>query len=139
EMLSRSRQGGLGTKKMGTHAMWLMTSGRAMQTPDGGDEAQLPHGNGVLESALDCARLGLWLWDPASGRVSWAHGTHHPFGLRQAPPSSARQYLRLIPAGDRPRVLRYFRRILNRSEEHTSELQSRENLVCRLLREKKKR
>src|SRR5690606_40289814 len=26
----------------------------------------------------------------------------------------------------------------NRSEEHTSELQSRENLVCRLLREKKK-
>src|SRR5690606_41510507 len=27
--------------------------------------------------------------------------------------------------------------ILNRSEEHTSELQSRENLVCRLLLEKK--
>src|SRR5690606_41264418 len=28
-------------------------------------------------------------------------------------------------------------RIINRSEEHTSELQSRENLVCRLLLEKK--
>src|SRR5690606_38907136 len=28
--------------------------------------------------------------------------------------------------------------ILSRSEEHTSELQSRENLVCRLLLEKKK-
>src|SRR5690606_27936459 len=28
---------------------------------------------------------------------------------------------------------------LNRSEEHTSELQSRENLVCRLLLEKKKK
>src|SRR5690606_41600386 len=28
---------------------------------------------------------------------------------------------------------------LDRSEEHTSELQSRENLVCRLLLEKKKR
>src|SRR5690606_40713962 len=27
---------------------------------------------------------------------------------------------------------------ISRSEEHTSELQSRENLVCRLLREKKK-
>src|SRR5436309_7593112 len=27
--------------------------------------------------------------------------------------------------------------VLNRSEEHTSELQSRENLVCRLLLEKK--
>src|SRR5690606_40730493 len=31
-----------------------------------------------------------------------------------------------------------FRIILLRSEEHTSELQSRENLVCRLLLEKKK-
>src|SRR5690606_41982974 len=31
------------------------------------------------------------------------------------------------------------RMMLNRSEEHTSELQSRENLVCRLLLEKKKR
>src|SRR5690606_21339148 len=30
------------------------------------------------------------------------------------------------------------KRILDRSEEHTSELQSRENLVCRLLLEKKK-
>src|SRR5690606_12566679 len=30
------------------------------------------------------------------------------------------------------------RRFLHRSEEHTSELQSRENLVCRLLLEKKK-
>src|SRR5690606_39630837 len=30
-------------------------------------------------------------------------------------------------------------RALNRSEEHTSELQSRENLVCRLLLEKKKK
>src|SRR5690606_42009093 len=31
-----------------------------------------------------------------------------------------------------------FQRIGDRSEEHTSELQSRENLVCRLLLEKKK-
>src|SRR5207302_5512809 len=31
------------------------------------------------------------------------------------------------------------RRIPSRSEEHTSELQSRENLVCRLLLEKKKK
>src|SRR5436309_10266447 len=30
------------------------------------------------------------------------------------------------------------RNSMNRSEEHTSELQSRENLVCRLLLEKKK-
>src|SRR3954462_6037859 len=31
-----------------------------------------------------------------------------------------------------------FRRVLFRSEEHTSELQSHDNLVCRLLLEKKK-
>src|SRR5690606_41869328 len=31
------------------------------------------------------------------------------------------------------------KRLRNRSEEHTSELQSRENLVCRLLLEKKNR
>src|SRR5690606_41642903 len=30
-------------------------------------------------------------------------------------------------------------KIISRSEEHTSELQSRENLVCRLLLEKKKK
>src|SRR5690606_40469084 len=35
--------------------------------------------------------------------------------------------------GDRVRIY-----VTNRSEEHTSELQSRENLVCRLLLEKKK-
>ena len=31
------------------------------------------------------------------------------------------------------------RKLLNRSEEHTSELQSRGHLVCRLLLEKKKK
>src|SRR5690606_42070035 len=39
----------------------------------------------------------------------------------------------------RLRPLRPRRRGLRRSEEHTSELQSRENLVCRLLLEKKKK
>src|SRR2546430_11915349 len=33
---------------------------------------------------------------------------------------------------------RFFRRLPERSEEHTSELQSQSNLVCRLLLEKKK-
>src|SRR5690606_39368499 len=35
-------------------------------------------------------------------------------------------------------VIEEYRTRLGRSEEHTSELQSRENLVCRLLLEKKK-
>src|SRR5207302_6930611 len=39
---------------------------------------------------------------------------------------------RVIPRSRRPSAV-------SRSEEHTSELQSRENLVCRLLLEKKKK
>src|SRR2546422_7930273 len=38
-----------------------------------------------------------------------------------------------------PQVVMDRRRIVSRSEEHTSELQSRLHLVCRLLLEKKKR
>src|SRR5215475_15692132 len=40
---------------------------------------------------------------------------------------------------DRPRAGAADHRADGRSEEHTSELQSRENLVCRLLLEKKKK
>src|SRR5690606_41603530 len=44
------------------------------------------------------------------------------------------------PGVDRfPAQLRQGARQAGRSEEHTSELQSRENLVCRLLLEKKKK
>src|SRR2546428_6031989 len=39
--------------------------------------------------------------------------------------------------GDAPRYAKHFR--AKRSEEHTSELQSRSDLVCRLLLEKKKK
>src|SRR6266480_8039178 len=47
---------------------------------------------------------------------------------------------RLGPAPSRPPVLRRRRpRARVRSEEHTSELQSHVNLVCRLLLEKKKK
>src|SRR5690606_40346093 len=60
-----------------------------------------------------CVRLGIVLAVDAPGRAALAaHG--------------ARAQL----VYDRPRRIR--------SEEHTSELQSRENLVCRLLLEKKK-
>src|SRR5436309_6848861 len=43
------------------------------------------------------------------------------------------------PEHDRQRIEREAAPRQSRSEEHTSELQSRENLVCRLLLEKKKR
>src|SRR5690606_39395827 len=45
---------------------------------------------------------------------------------------------RLQPTADLPGPLGHARLFVMRSEEHTSELQSRENLVCRLLLEKKK-
>src|SRR5260221_2286843 len=43
------------------------------------------------------------------------------------------------PYMDRKGLLRLNRGCCNRSEEHTSELQSHSDLVCRLLLEKKKR
>src|SRR5690606_40642306 len=43
-----------------------------------------------------------------------------------------------LSPNQRPQGLQSDRNLVDRSEEHTSELQSRENLVCRLLLEKKK-
>src|SRR5438445_6535598 len=51
------------------------------------------------------------------------------FGDVIVPPPKEIQY---------PALLNFFRRRHDRSEEHTSELQSRQYLVCRLLLEKKK-
>src|SRR2546430_10224754 len=44
-----------------------------------------------------------------------------------------------LPDADLPRMLDWLRENNVRSEEHTSELQSQSNLVCRLLLEKKKK
>src|SRR5690606_1706918 len=41
-----------------------------------------------------------------------------------------------LSGGDARKLLNVLELVVNRSEEHTSELQSRENLVCRLLLEK---
>src|SRR2546422_6158475 len=65
-----------------------------------------------------------------------------PLGVRQAPPTTERLVElhvgeETVAANLRERVLR--RVELLRSEEHTSELQSRLHLVCRLLLEKKKK
>src|SRR2546427_3593736 len=51
-----------------------------------------------------------------------------------------RGVVRVTSLGSEPAGLRAFREALRRrSEEHTSELQSQSNLVCRLLLEKKKK
>src|SRR6266511_6001672 len=63
--------------------------------------------------------------------------------IRRPPRSTLFPYTTLFRSAHRrspPRFprSRSIRRPWRRSEEHTSELQSRENLVCRLLLEKKK-
>src|SRR5690606_42146141 len=58
-----------------------------------------------------------------------------PVALMTRMPSSI--VLNTASSSARSRARRWTR-IVRRSEEHTSELQSRENLVCRLLLEKKK-
>src|SRR5690606_29545096 len=67
----------------------------------------------LLGEVVDLLEQGPQLRLQVEGDVVWAHG-HHP---RPHPMSRTSQ---------------------TRSEEHTSELQSREKLVCRLLLEKKK-
>src|SRR2546427_7716077 len=49
------------------------------------------------------------------------------------------RFVDVLPALDSDRdLVRHLREYFERSEEHTSELQSQSNLVCRLLLEKKK-
>src|SRR5216683_4001176 len=63
--------------------------------------------------------------------------------IRRPPRSTLFPYTTLFrprhPFLRRPRRWRRHRHRLPRSEEHTSELQSRSDLVCRLLLEKKKK
>src|SRR5690606_39858483 len=76
-------------------------------------------------------------------------GTSFPSRARSQrtdPTCRARHRCRVLRAGDDPvhsrlsaRRPHYAAGAAKRSEEHTSELQSRENIVCRLLLEKKKK
>src|SRR3712207_8579132 len=66
----------------------------------------------------------------------------HPFICSRAKGMSTSAYLSCMNANFRTSSLRYFcinSCVVIRSEEHTSELQSRQYLVCRLLLEKKKK
>src|SRR5690606_41817508 len=70
--------------------------------------------------------------------LSGAHRDLHSFPTRRS--SDLRPARAAMKGGDaEPRVPTTIAADGLRSEEHTSELQSRENLVCRLLLEKKKR
>src|SRR5690606_42071499 len=82
------------------------------------------------------ARVGVALADDpadlAAGEAVVAGGTPGPPGLRWGVPGPD---LHVVVVG--ATALGHVT-VHGRSEEHTSELQSRENLVCRLLLEKKK-
>src|SRR3989449_2129420 len=66
-------------------------------------------------------------------------GVPHPEAVRRDHPALALQIAHRLLLGDEPALVALvFPRRGVRSEEHTSELQSRLHLVCRLLLEKKK-
>src|SRR3712207_8079725 len=80
---------------------------------------------------------------PSIEKVHWSSGTR---GVGPAE-RTGKSFTRYCPGGTRPAVSACRRLPTNpretkrcaRSEEHTSELQSRQYLVCRLLLEKKER
>src|SRR5690606_25355768 len=80
----------------------------------------------------------IWLW---TKRASYGSSASYSYsGTYQGSGSGTFSYnhtnnSRDWPTQNQTRIARWSK---TRSEEHTSELQSRENLVCRLLLEKKK-
>lgn len=67
-----------------------------------------------LLAALNGARLGAWLWDIESGRVSWSRGTQALFGFDpQRPLPADADYLDLLPEEDRARTRQVFQAIFN--------------------------
>src|SRR3712207_8765478 len=71
---------------------------------------------------------------------AWPLGRVRPLPSSRPPaPSTSVSVVSLIPARHLVGVPREQHRLAARSEEHTSELQSRQYLVCRLLLEKKKK
>src|SRR5690606_40243536 len=95
----------------------------------------------------DDARQAALLGRGGAARAACHQNRHNEHGERQDRRNPSRAYhqdsfvietLYQLDAGIIARVaLRWRGRRGGRSEEHTSELQSRENLVCRLLLEKK--
>src|SRR3954463_1295955 len=80
---------------------------------------------GVVSALALAAAVTLFAQTPTP-----SGGAQPPSGSGQAPPAAAQA----PPGGLSPAQAR----LRPRSEEHTSELQSHDNLVCRLLLEKKK-
>src|SRR3712207_7924015 len=84
------------------------------------EKKNVAHGAAHIKSTFNNTIVSIT--DPNGNVISWASAGHVGFkGSRKSTPFAAQMAAE------------------NRSEEHTSELQSRQYLVCRLLLEKKKK
>src|SRR5690606_41705855 len=107
-----------------THLVHLPAGHRALHSFPARRSSDLPSWGGVRCSAsrmrpVASSMRTTLLWRPVSSAIKANR-------VRRPPPSTVSHTSRTIRSNPR-------------SEEHTSELQSRENLVCRLLLEKKKK
>src|SRR5690606_40150349 len=106
--------------------------------------AAAPRSVAELQLHPDEIRARVHLRQPAVGNVAEIPG-HRPLPLpvqvpaETEPGGELRVAAEAFPAIALLVVEIRFEQVRERSEEHTSELQSRENLVCRLLLEKKKK
>src|SRR5690242_21576584 len=85
-------------------------------------------------SRVSSSLTGRPVLSAASARISSTNISCLP----PKPPPTRSQNTRTL-SGASAKISLSARRVRNRSEEHTSELQSHVNLVCRLLLEKKKK
>src|SRR5207249_8313488 len=90
---------------------------------------------GACSTTHRCARAGCADSSHGAARRWWA-GSRRSWTRRMPPGGSPR--LLCSASSSAPATLKQRGRCSMRSEEHTSELQSRFDLVCRLLLEKKK-
>src|SRR5437899_11600478 len=89
-------------------------------------------------SSTDRACFTFFLYDPSSSEI-YTLSLHDalPISARLVDGAAAVVVLAVVAVLDRARMDLGVDRVLRRSEEHTSELQSLRHLVCRLLLEKK--
>src|SRR5690606_41001840 len=112
------------------------------------DENLLPNVQGLKGpfGCLNNARYGIAWGAMGAAETCWRQARQYVLDRKQfGRPLAANQIIQLKLANMQTEIalglnaaLRVGRLKDQRSEEHTSELQSRENLVCRLLLEKKK-
>src|SRR5690606_14717181 len=91
--------------------------------------------NGRLESRVEALERQVNQESEARNQVAQMAGP----GVATSPSDQLFKDLSTRFVGDARTIAEKLNDFLKRSEEHTSELQSRENLVCRLLLEKKKK